>query len=509
MKKQFLLLTLFALYSTSTIPHLSAQHDISTIPQNEPRIHIIADIEGSWEKVRTFAEKSDILFLNPDDPSDYRATIRGENVLFIFIGDAFDKEADNEKIALFLIHLKKTYPDKVILLLGNRDINKLRFFGLQELTNTALNMDDDTTKFLPNRFRLSGWEPLFKNWLSKIVITADGQETRLNLIDGIPTEYTHGKNQEADKILKLKFLFQETLGAGMLIKDNALISTRNAFDNFKKEIQAKTDKQAYDAYIEFVKPEGLVVEYLQLAQLVYLDKATGTIFIHGGLSHENFGYVPETANGKNDSQRIADIDRWIEALNHWAQERIQDGITGNVDGVLPLIEYQEPTIITNKDGLKIWGTEPNPYSVIQVRPWGPDKNLAPLNDELIALLLKHGINKIVFGHSPVGEVPAIAKNEDGTFISVAADTSYANAPHTRNAVVEVTKGGVTVYADYYENKGTVKNTLVYSSNDPRVGISTMIDGKKYWNISPIHDDTDMLQANWSAPAVTYQIVPIQ
>ncbi|HEV2601489.1 MAG TPA: metallophosphoesterase [Candidatus Babeliales bacterium] len=482
---------------------------IETPADNETRIHVIADIEGTIQKVKTFAEKSDILVLNPNDPTDYKATLRGNNTQLIFLGDSIDKGPNSKWVLQFLIHLKRTYPNQVTLIMGNRDINKLRFFGLKELTDAALKMDEDTTKFWPNRFRLSGWEPAFKNWLNKKVTTADGKEMQLASIDGVPTEYTHGKNPQTDKILKLKFLMQETLGAGMLIKDDKIVSDQNAFDDFKKEINAATDKQAYDAYIAFVSPGGLVAQYLQLAELIHWDKATGTLFMHGGIAEKNFGYVPETAKGRNDAKTIANTDEWIPALNRWGQDRIKDALKGNIDGALPIVEYQEPTIIINKDGLQIWDpTTPNPYSVVQVRPFGPDRNLAPMSNKLIAQLLKDAINKLIVGHSPVGEVPVIIKNEDGTFISVVADTSYAAAPHPRNGVIEVTKGGVKVYADYYENKGTIKNELIYSSQDPRIGTAEMLNGKKYWNISTIHDGKDMLQGTWAAPAVTYQIVPI-
>ncbi|HEV2601490.1 MAG TPA: metallophosphoesterase [Candidatus Babeliales bacterium] len=482
-----------------------------------PRIHVSADIEGNWDKVKTFVEKSDIVFFeHPDDPNDYKATIQNKNAQFVFLGDALDKGPNNRQVLQFLIHLKKRYPKQVTLIMGNRDINKLRFHALSELTDEAIKLDT-ANKFLPNKFRLSGWENLFNEWLEGKLNKKTGEMQKLNLVDGTPSIYTNGTLATTDKILKLKFLMQETLGAGLAFnrETGEITSPQNAFDDFKKESKAKTDEEAFNKYMEFVGPKGLVMEYLQLAEIIHFDKHTGTLFMHGGLSNENFGYIPETVKGNGKIQKIENnIPQWVNNLNHWAQDRIKDGIKKNVNGVLPLIEYQEPET-KEEDGLIFWDpNKPNPYSVVQARPWGPDKNLKALDPKLVKKLIQLGVNKIVFGHSPVGEVPVIIKGEKG-FISIAADTSYARAPYPRNAVIEITKDSATIYADYYEtskdkmnNDIVTKNELTYSSKDPRVGVSKVIDKKTYWNISPIHDGKDMLQGTWSVPAVQYRIAPM-
>ena len=45
---------------------------------------------------------------------------------FVFGGDAFDKGTGDLRIARLLGSLKKRYPDRVFLLMGNRDLNKIK-----------------------------------------------------------------------------------------------------------------------------------------------------------------------------------------------------------------------------------------------------------------------------------------------------------------------------------------------------------------------------------------------
>ena len=46
--------------------------------------------------------------------------------MFVFGGDAFDRGAGDLRVARLLIDLKRRYPDRVVLIIGNRDANKMR-----------------------------------------------------------------------------------------------------------------------------------------------------------------------------------------------------------------------------------------------------------------------------------------------------------------------------------------------------------------------------------------------
>ena len=59
-----------------------------------------------------------------------------DDCYFVFGGDAGDKRDGTIRFVKLMIKLKQRYPDRVFLLVGNRDANKLRF--LSELTEHDL-----------------------------------------------------------------------------------------------------------------------------------------------------------------------------------------------------------------------------------------------------------------------------------------------------------------------------------------------------------------------------------
>ena len=46
--------------------------------------------------------------------------------MFVFGSDAFDKGTADLRIAALLSDLKRRHPDRVFLLMGNRDVNKMK-----------------------------------------------------------------------------------------------------------------------------------------------------------------------------------------------------------------------------------------------------------------------------------------------------------------------------------------------------------------------------------------------
>lgn len=464
--------------------------------RNVKKVYVCADVEGSWQKVYTFVEKCNgMLTIVNDDPDNFQ-TVLQDNVSIVFLGDTVDKGPDNIKALKFFIHLKETYQDRVVLIMGNRDINKLRL--LWELEDGSLDLQGED-RFALDKFRLSSWEDNFAAWLQK----------GANLIDGIAVPYTHGKDVANDKILKLKWLLQNTFGAPA------------AFDDFKKEVGAESDQEAYDKYMTIMLgQDGLIIKYLRLAQMIHFDADTKALIVHGGISSDSFGYIPETRLGAGDFyQCIFEVPHksmmhtaiawvygggdtltsWIDRLNAWAQDRIGNALDKDVLGALPLIQHQEPEI-SIKDGKQVW-TTPKAISVIHGRPWGEDYNIIPVDRHIADMLKAFGVSKLLFGHSPVGEVPVILK--DNRFITIACDTSVASP--ARNAAVELTSHGVTVYADYYS--AGERHSVMYGSGSFSVGTKVEVEGKVYWRIASLGNNKVLVghwarspRGPWSEPA---------
>ena len=97
------------------------------------RIAFCSDIEGNWEYFVAFVELSEALLFDNDHPT-FAADGACELSLapgwhFVHGGDAVDKGnavGGSVRVVATLLRLKARYPERVTLLLGNRDLNKLR-----------------------------------------------------------------------------------------------------------------------------------------------------------------------------------------------------------------------------------------------------------------------------------------------------------------------------------------------------------------------------------------------
>jgi|GEM_PF-4525864 len=489
--------------------------------KKEPaKLYICADIEGVWERVQTFVAQCDgaLTILDEDnDPNPatntFKTTFPG-NALFVCLGDTIDKGPNSIKVLKFLKHMKTTYSNRVVLLLGNRDINKERL--LLELTPEALNMRDN--KFALNKFRLNSWEDNFARWLA---IRDDKVD---NKVDGKHVEYQHGASPKTDTVLKLKWMLQNNMGAG------------EALDFFKKEhFRANAVSTSdFDAYIQYVRtmlsPDGLLTYYLTHADAMYYNSEIQAILMHGGISPDNLGYVIKThADSSHPDYKNAyrinirtnqDLLDWVRELNARSAFCVQQGLNGNLSAAIPIIEAQEPQIVTNPailiEGkpLQTWGG-PNPISIIQGRPWDKANNLAAMSTDLAAQLYRAGVLMVFFGHSPVGQVPVIlktplppdlTKNQAIYFLTVACDTT--SAVPARNAAVIASTNNVTVHATYYNRTHprakVTPQPLRYSSRDKFVG-RWFRGGGTRWCISPL-TETTTLTGMWSqAPGKNFNV----
>ena len=94
------------------------------------RLHKTADpkIEADGRSSGHLPHDNDIQslvldFAKPADAS-HEST---DNYYFVFGGDSVDKGTGDIRLNRCLVDFKKQYPDRVFLLVGNRDLNKLRF----------------------------------------------------------------------------------------------------------------------------------------------------------------------------------------------------------------------------------------------------------------------------------------------------------------------------------------------------------------------------------------------
>jgi hypothetical protein len=82
----------------------------------------ITDVEGDIEHLQRCVEGSEVLYYDGSG----RLCLR-DGCVFVFGGDAFDRGPGDLRVGSLLVELKARYGERVVLLMGNRDINKMRF----------------------------------------------------------------------------------------------------------------------------------------------------------------------------------------------------------------------------------------------------------------------------------------------------------------------------------------------------------------------------------------------
>lgn len=104
------------------------------------RIGYVADVEGHWDYFLEYVQRSNVLFweehedhnnnLSSSATNSFGITFKRlklrPNTYFVYGGDSVDKGPGDIRLCRALVDLKKNYPDRVHLLVGNRDLNKVR-----------------------------------------------------------------------------------------------------------------------------------------------------------------------------------------------------------------------------------------------------------------------------------------------------------------------------------------------------------------------------------------------
>ncbi len=93
------------------------------------RVFYLTDLEGMWNRWQDYKEASGAFSRNASGELNLTP-----GATFIFGGDAIDREEGSLRILDELVTLKERFPERVHLLIGNRDLNKLhlRFLSDQD-----------------------------------------------------------------------------------------------------------------------------------------------------------------------------------------------------------------------------------------------------------------------------------------------------------------------------------------------------------------------------------------
>jgi len=292
----------------------------------------VTDVEGRWDKLVSFAEG------NPHVWLDDTALRLADGVTFVFGGDAIDRGPHGRRIVATLLAARRAYGERVVLIAGNRDLNKLR--------------------------------------LVRDLVTPPA---------GAPPGASRGA--------LLRWIFEATMGAPRAFEHRAT--------ELAAEGAAADDDAVVDSFLADLAPGGALREYLAACQLGY--RAGATLILHGGVTGENFLVDA-------DGERAPDVDAWLAALARFYAAELAAFTAGRAPA--GLIAYQAP----------LPGTHLHQASVVYARPTDElgNPHLPPAH--VIAGLRANGIARVVAGHTPSGDCPAVLC-DDG-FELVLGDNSY-------------------------------------------------------------------------------------
>lgn len=189
----------------------------------------VTDVEGSWLRLASFCAGNPLVHLDSSAAGD-RLRVQ-DGATFVFGGDAIDRGPWSRKIVRTLLEAKRAQPEQVVLLAGNRDLNKLRL---------ARELEGHAPKRAPDEIRA------------------------------------------APRAQLLKWIFQHTMGAA------------DAFEHRRTELvaeqRAAEDEDVAQSFVDDLLPTGELARYLDACQLTW--RAGATLFVHGGVAEEALALVP-------------------------------------------------------------------------------------------------------------------------------------------------------------------------------------------------------------------------
>ena len=509
------------------------------MPDDNFRIGYVADVEGHWEYFLEYVERSKVLDWEEHDSHNkyLSSTANGialqrlnlrPNTHFIYGGDSVDKGPGDIRLCRALVGLKKRYPDRVHLLVGNRDLNKLRFSS--ELS------DEDMCRPI-DHIKRPFWDRKAKSYeehLEEILrthaatngdYTLDHFNTKAERLRwmlkhtlGCPDTFEF-RREEISFLHKVYGCYppnSETHESSPVHTD---ISRTN--NDVNADTTNVTDEDVVNSFdYEINHTEGSLRQYLHHASIAAI--IGNTIFVHGAIDRLTMCFVPsrnskfelptssppsfsEPSTNISDGTMIDDAHEWVESLNeflhdglndfesrpHWNEERTSRGgeallaiqnrpsmwgrsvvCNSYADGGVVATDDAEEQ---RKQALRVAEEESNPLAFEGVASNVFDQ--APAD-----WLLTHGIKRIVVGHKPTGDCPAVLSSAYTGVEVCSVDTSFARRRDISTdeksnrfgvnrgdamAVVEI--AGSDCHNNCLEVSGTLADGTEYSNTHPHIG----------------------------------------
>ena len=416
-------------------------------------------------------------------------TTSNENYYFVFGGDSVDKGTGDIRLNRCLVEFKKKYPNRVFLLVGNRDLNKLRFSA--ELSSEDLARD---VRSIPGPH----WDPSAPT-LAEYLRTTFMVEDKESISSDEQLQSLH------TRVNRLKYMLKHTLGCPKTFefrrKELSILQNNRPVEDI-------TDEEVVDNFIYEVQ-EGSLHDYFHHAQVAVI--IGNTLFCHGAVDKDTMKFVPspqskfENPPSKPEPWKmVSNAHEWVDALNdfyrlgledhaqrpYWNNDNDEDGDSLSLfssrggESLMALQNrpamwgrsiisncYGDGGVITTKYAAE---HRENPQRIqdSQTNPLCFEKVCSdPLDPTVANWLLEHGIQRVVVGHKPTGDCPSVLSSAYTGVEIVSADTSFSDTSANDNrgvAVGVVQLVGASSKSNQLHLSGILQNGMRYSCTFARL-----------------------------------------
>jgi len=378
-------------------------------PGGESKVCFITDAEGNLDYFQRCVALSTVVCSGEDGALSFSRE-EGQDI-FVYGGDTCDKGDGDIRIVQALVAFKGKHPDRVHLLVGNRDLNKIRVSA--ELRETDIDVPLPVPAYPGMDKQVTLWEYLVR--------LNSGKEEGLEAL-----------NTRANR---LRWMLDCTLGA------------KGQFESRRKELACMrarnvTDEEVVQSYVDAVEQDdGFLWQYFEHAEMAF--RWGNTLFVHGGLPARSPGWLPPLrlpyvtpAEGAEcpgeDLPEGHTLEEWIEAMNARFREGLRDYRAG--------LTWQEGRR-RGGEMLLAWQSNPACYQrsvvVESALTMGTPSDVP---EAVSRYLLERGVSRLVTGHKPCGDSPFAVRG--GGLELLLCDTTYSDssAPDGRGlalAAVEI------------------------------------------------------------------------
>ena len=348
-----------------------------SLPKDCVHVGYVTDIEGNLDYWRRYKRISRVL-----ETEQGKLRLR-DDCLLVFGGDVCDRGPGDLRIIQELLELKAAYPDRVFFILGNRDVNKLRF---------AVDASDKLIT-----------KELYPYWISPLQVSGTGAGSISR---------------------RVQWMLKSSMGAPL------------TFEYRRKELAELglpcSDDDVAKSFIESVQSKGCLTKMLHHGQLGLVIQ--DTLFVHGALLPHVIARVPPQL--ENEGQ---DLKQWISALNEFKTNEMEDYIR-NIEDYISRMEPLPSSSWSHVGGFS--HAQPGSRLVHYGMGWNPDRSVNPsiiysnflgdkgqyhqLPDAVSEYCKASGIRRVIVGHQPVGDCPLPIASKLNEVIALCGDTSYAN-----------------------------------------------------------------------------------